>query len=112
MQANEIKVEGSIGGRNYSISTGLMAKQAAGAVLVQYGDTVVFSAASVGPQRPGVEVPIAPRVVVGLHRQVPVGQQAVGHHQVMGLVPVGSHLHVHLPRRREMHDEHDPEEQT
>ncbi|MFN3190157.1 MAG: polyribonucleotide nucleotidyltransferase [Aureliella sp.] len=38
-----------------SIETGQLAKQAAGAVLVQYGDTVVFTACATGPSRPGTD---------------------------------------------------------
>ncbi len=37
-----------------SFETGLIAKQAAGAVLVQYGETVVLVAMAIGPPRPGV----------------------------------------------------------
>ena len=65
----------------------------------------------VGPEGPRMEVPVPPGVVVGLHGQVAVGQQAVGHHEVVGLVTVGAHLHVHLPRRREVdREDHNEEE--
>jgi len=37
------------------METGLLAKQAAGSVLVQYGDTVVLSAAATGSPRPGID---------------------------------------------------------
>jgi polyribonucleotide nucleotidyltransferase len=37
----------------FSIETGLLAKQAAGACLVQYGETVVLCASADGPPRPG-----------------------------------------------------------
>jgi polyribonucleotide nucleotidyltransferase len=40
------KVEMELGGRKLSMETGLLAKQSSGAVLVRYGDTVVFSAVS------------------------------------------------------------------
>jgi polyribonucleotide nucleotidyltransferase len=40
------KVEMDLGGRKLSMETGLLAKQSSGAVLVRYGDTVVFSAVS------------------------------------------------------------------
>jgi polyribonucleotide nucleotidyltransferase len=40
------KVELDIGGRKLSIETGLWARQATGAAMVRYGDTVVFSAVS------------------------------------------------------------------
>lgn len=46
-------VEREIAGRKLSITTGQLAKQASGAVLVQYGETVVFVAAQTGPSRPG-----------------------------------------------------------
>jgi polyribonucleotide nucleotidyltransferase len=45
------KVERQIGGRTLSIETGRIAKQADGAVLVQYGDTVVLVAAVTAPPR-------------------------------------------------------------
>ena len=41
-----IKVEKQIGQYTFSIETGALAKQAAGAVTVQYGDTVVLVAAA------------------------------------------------------------------
>jgi polyribonucleotide nucleotidyltransferase len=43
------KVEKVIGGRTLSIETGRMAKQASGASVVRYGETVVFCAATVAP---------------------------------------------------------------
>lgn len=52
---NEVSVEREIAGRVLKITTGVMAKQAAGSVTVQYGDTVVLSAVSVGDPREGVE---------------------------------------------------------
>lgn len=48
-------VEREIGGRTFSLSTGYLAKQASGAVMVQYGETVVFVAAQTGPPRPGID---------------------------------------------------------
>lgn len=45
------KVERQIGGRSLSIETGKIAKQADGAVVVQYGDTVVLVAAVVAEPR-------------------------------------------------------------
>ncbi|MHC4418037.1 MAG: polyribonucleotide nucleotidyltransferase, partial [Planctomycetota bacterium] len=45
------KVESQIGGRTLSIETGKIAKQADGAVVVQYGDTVVLVAAVTAPPR-------------------------------------------------------------
>ncbi|NIP24245.1 MAG: polyribonucleotide nucleotidyltransferase [Phycisphaerae bacterium] len=45
------RVERQIGGRNLSIETGKIAKQADGAVIVQYGETVVLVAAVTAPPR-------------------------------------------------------------
>ncbi|MEX0793230.1 MAG: polyribonucleotide nucleotidyltransferase, partial [Pirellulaceae bacterium] len=50
-----IKVERQIGQEVLSIETGMLAKQAAGAVLVKYGDTVVLTATVSGPARPGID---------------------------------------------------------
>lgn len=50
-----IKVERQIGQEVLSIETGMLAKQAAGAVLVKYGDTVVLTATVSGPSRPGID---------------------------------------------------------
>ena len=50
-----IRVEKQIGAGTFSIETGALAKQAAGCVTVQYGDTVVLSAAASGPARPGID---------------------------------------------------------
>jgi polyribonucleotide nucleotidyltransferase len=50
----KVRVEKQIGASVLSIETGFLAKQAAGAVLVQYGDTVVLAAAADGPPRPGI----------------------------------------------------------
>lgn len=49
----KVTVEREFGGRTLSLTTGEMAKQAAGSVLVQYGETVVFVAAQNGPPKPG-----------------------------------------------------------
>lgn len=51
----KVRVEKEIGGQVLSIETGQLAKQAAGSVLVQYGDTVVLTAAATGPSRPGTD---------------------------------------------------------
>jgi polyribonucleotide nucleotidyltransferase len=48
-------VERTIAGRKLRIETGRLAKQAAGAVVVSYGDTVLLGAALVGPPREGVD---------------------------------------------------------
>ncbi|MGD8786078.1 MAG: polyribonucleotide nucleotidyltransferase [Phycisphaerales bacterium] len=45
------RVEKQIGGRTLSIETGKIAKQADGAVVVQYGDTIVLVAAVTAPPR-------------------------------------------------------------
>lgn len=49
----KVTVECELGGRTLSLSSGYFAKQASGAVMVQYGDTSVFVAAQTGPSRPG-----------------------------------------------------------
>ena len=50
-----IRVERQIGKHVLSMETGALAKQAAGACLVQYGETVTLSAAATGPARPGMD---------------------------------------------------------
>ena len=49
------RVERTIGAQVLSIETGLLAKQAAGSCIVQYGETVVLSASATGPARPGTD---------------------------------------------------------
>ena len=49
-----VKVEREIGGRILSIETGRLAKQAHGAVLVCYGDSVVLVTATQAPPREGI----------------------------------------------------------
>lgn len=51
----KIRVEKKIGAGTLWIETGELAKQAAGSVLVGYGETVVLCAASTGPSRPGTD---------------------------------------------------------
>ena len=51
----KVVVERQFAGRTISLTTGEMAKQAAGAVIVRFGDTVVFVAAQNGPSRPGTD---------------------------------------------------------
>ncbi len=51
LKLEEKSVERVIAGRTMKIATGLLAKQAAGAATVQYGDTVVLSAASTSAPR-------------------------------------------------------------
>src|SRR5215510_13341438 len=50
-----IKVERQIGEHVLSIETGKLAKQASGAALVQYGDTIVLGTVVTGPPRPGID---------------------------------------------------------
>jgi polyribonucleotide nucleotidyltransferase len=51
----KVRVEKQIGAGVLSIETGVLAKQAAGACLVKYGDTVVITATATGPSRPGTD---------------------------------------------------------
>ncbi len=51
----KVTVERDLGGRNYSLTTGELARQASGAVLIQHGETAVFVAAQTGPARPGID---------------------------------------------------------
>ena len=55
MTANKVRVEKQIGRHTLSLEAGQLAKQAAGSVLVQYGDTVVLVAAASGTPRPGID---------------------------------------------------------
>jgi polyribonucleotide nucleotidyltransferase len=52
---NRIRVEKKIGKSTFSFETGFLAKQAAGAVLAQYGDTVVLVAAATDKPRAGID---------------------------------------------------------
>lgn len=51
----KVTVEREFGGRPLSLTTGELAKQAGGAVLIQFGETVVLVAAQSGPPRPGID---------------------------------------------------------
>jgi len=51
----KVSVEREIAGRTYKLTTGEIARQASAAVVVQYGETVVFVAAQGGPGRPGLD---------------------------------------------------------
>ncbi len=51
----KIRVERKIGKHSISFETGFLAKQAAGCVLVQYGDTVVLNAVASGSARTGTD---------------------------------------------------------
>ncbi len=50
---SKVTVECEFGGRTLSLTSGELAKQASGSMLIQYGETVVFVAAQTGPSRPG-----------------------------------------------------------
>jgi polyribonucleotide nucleotidyltransferase len=52
---NRIRVERQIGKSIFRIETGGLAKQAAGACTVQYGETVTLSAVTTGPPRVGID---------------------------------------------------------
>ncbi|SFH87242.1 polyribonucleotide nucleotidyltransferase [Planctomicrobium piriforme] len=49
----KIQVSREIAGRTLTLTTGQIAKQASGAVILQYGETTVFVASQTGPARPG-----------------------------------------------------------
>ncbi|MEZ6047178.1 MAG: hypothetical protein R3C11_16680 [Planctomycetaceae bacterium] len=51
----KVTVEREIAGRNLTITSGELAKQSSGAVLVQYGETVLFVAVQTGPSREGTD---------------------------------------------------------
>lgn len=51
----KVRVEKQIGGSTLSFETGQLAKQAAGSVVTQYGDTLVLTAVASGPSRPGTD---------------------------------------------------------
>ena len=51
----KVRIERKIGKGTLSFETGQLAKQAAASVLVQFGDTVVLSAAVGGPAREGID---------------------------------------------------------
>ncbi|MEM1227207.1 MAG: polyribonucleotide nucleotidyltransferase [Planctomycetota bacterium] len=55
MSVHKVRVERKIGGQVMSMETGHVAKQAAGCVLIQYGETVVLCAAASGTPRPGID---------------------------------------------------------
>lgn len=52
---NKVTVQCDFAGQSYSITSGELAKQASGAVLIQFGETSVFVAAQSGPSRPGTD---------------------------------------------------------
>ncbi len=53
MSIHEVTVD--VGGRTLRIETGRMARLAAGAALIQFGETMVLSATSTAPPRPGLD---------------------------------------------------------
>ena len=55
MSEKKVRVEKKIGDNVLSFETGQLAKQAAGAVMVQYGDTVVLVASASSDPRPGLD---------------------------------------------------------
>lgn len=48
-----VTVDCEFGGRTLSLNSGQLAKQASGAVMIQFGETSVFVASQTGPSRPG-----------------------------------------------------------
>lgn len=51
----KVTVEREIGGRTLSLTTGEIAKQASGCVIVQYGETTVLVAVQTGAPRAGID---------------------------------------------------------
>lgn len=51
----KVQVSRNFGGRELTLTTGEWAKQASGAVIVQYGETTLFVASQTGPARPGLD---------------------------------------------------------
>jgi polyribonucleotide nucleotidyltransferase len=51
----KVRIEKKIGKSIFSLESGLIARQAAGAVVAQYGDTIVINAVTTGPPRTGVD---------------------------------------------------------
>ena len=51
----KIRVEKKIGNSVLSFETGFLAKQATATIICQYGETVVLTAATAGPPRPGID---------------------------------------------------------
>ena len=55
MMQNTISVSAEIGGKTLTLETGLLAQQAAGAVMAYYGDSAVFSAVTTANPREGID---------------------------------------------------------
>lgn len=53
--SKKVTVSTEIAGRTLSLTTGELAKQASGAILLQYADTSIFIACQTGPSRPGTD---------------------------------------------------------
>ncbi|MEW4489979.1 polyribonucleotide nucleotidyltransferase [Thalassoglobus sp. JC818] len=53
--SQEFEVSREIAGRTLSLSTGKLAKQASGSILLKYGETSLFIASQTGPSRPGTD---------------------------------------------------------
>lgn len=53
--SNKIQVSAEIAGRTLTLTTGQLAKQASGSILLQYGETSLFIASQTGPSRPGTD---------------------------------------------------------
>lgn len=51
----KVEVSKEFAGRTLTLTTGQLAKQASGSVLLRYGDTTLFTAAQTGPARPGTD---------------------------------------------------------
>src|SRR5262245_14482728 len=54
-EIREVRIERQLGAQTLTLSTGKLAKQANGAVVVQDGDTVILAAATSGPGREGID---------------------------------------------------------
>lgn len=53
--SKKVVVSTEIAGRTLSLTTGQLAKQASGSILLQYGETSIFIASQTGPSRPGID---------------------------------------------------------
>lgn len=53
--SKKIQVSTEIAGRTLSLTTGQLAKQASGSILLQYNNTTLFIASQTGPSRPGTD---------------------------------------------------------
>lgn len=53
--SKKVQVSREIAGQTLSLTTGQLAKQASGSILLQYGETSLFIATQTGPGRPGMD---------------------------------------------------------